>query len=115
MFIGANIAFFPMHFLGLAGMPRRYADYPDTFAGWNFMASIGSYMAFAGLLVFFVGLAYAFGRKMRRLAIRGESAPRRWNGRCRRRRHFIPIKHCRMSSSGSTACPWQIRGVSRSS
>ena len=63
MFIGANIAFFPMHFLGLAGMPRRYADYPDAFAGWNFISSIGAYMGFVGLLVFFVGLAYAFWRK----------------------------------------------------
>jgi cytochrome c oxidase subunit I len=65
MLIGANIAFFPMHFLGLAGMPRRYADYPEAFAGWNFVASIGSYISFAGLLVFFVGLAYAFARKVR--------------------------------------------------
>jgi cytochrome c oxidase subunit 1 len=65
MFIGANIAFFPMHFLGLAGMPRRYADYPDAFAGWNFVASIGAYISFAGLLVFFVGVAYAFARKVR--------------------------------------------------
>src|SRR6476646_11444708 len=62
MFIGANIAFFPMHFLGLAGMPRRIADYPEAFAGWNFVASIGSYISFAGLLVFFLGLAYAFAR-----------------------------------------------------
>src|SRR5689334_2711355 len=60
MFIGANIAFFPMHFLGLAGMPRRYADYPENFAGWNFVASIGSYISFVGVLVFFLGLAYAF-------------------------------------------------------
>jgi cytochrome c oxidase subunit 1 len=63
MFIGANIAFFPMHFLGLAGMPRRIADYPDAFAGWNFIASIGSFISFAGLLVFLFGIAYAFARK----------------------------------------------------
>ena len=60
MFIGANVAFFPMHFLGLAGMPRRIADYPDTFAGWNFVASIGAYAAFAGFLVFFVSVANTF-------------------------------------------------------
>jgi cytochrome c oxidase subunit I len=64
MFVGANIAFFPMHFLGLAGMPRRYADYPDAFAGWNLIASIGSYISFAGLLVFLLGVAYAFARKV---------------------------------------------------
>ena len=63
MFVGANIAFFPMHFLGLAGMPRRIADYPDAFAGWNFVASMGSYISFAGLLVFLLGLAQAFARK----------------------------------------------------
>ena len=62
-FIGVNLIFFPQHFLGLAGMPRRYADYPDAFAGWNYISSIGSYIAVAGLAVFFVNLIYAFAKK----------------------------------------------------
>ena len=62
-FIGVNLIFFPQHFLGLAGMPRRYADYPDAFAGWNYISSIGSYIAVAGLAVFFINLIYAFAKK----------------------------------------------------
>ena len=62
-FIGSNILFFPMHFLGLAGMPRRIADYPDAFAGWNFVESIGAYIFAAGMIVFFVNMALAFWRK----------------------------------------------------
>ena len=44
-------------------MPRRYADYPDAFAGWNYISSIGSYVAVAGLAVFFVNLIYSFAKK----------------------------------------------------
>ena len=62
-FIGVNLAFFPQHFLGLAGMPRRIVDYPDAFAGWNFVSSIGSFVSGLGTLVFFFGMAEAFMRK----------------------------------------------------
>ena len=64
-FIGVNLIFFPQHFLGLAGMPRRYADYPDAYAGWNYISSVGSYISAFGVLVFLVLVAHAFIRGKR--------------------------------------------------
>jgi cytochrome c oxidase subunit 1 len=64
-FIGVNMIFFPQHFLGLQGMPRRYVDYPDAFAFWNFISSIGAYISAAALGIFFIGMALAFIRKQK--------------------------------------------------
>jgi cytochrome c oxidase subunit I len=61
-FIGVNILFFPMHFLGLAGMPRRIPDYPDAFGGWNYISTIGSYISFSGALFFIFTMIYTLTR-----------------------------------------------------
>ncbi len=61
-FIGVNLTFFPMHFLGAAGMPRRILDYPDAYEGWNLIASIGSYVSAAGILLFIFIVVYTLTR-----------------------------------------------------
>ncbi|MEC7146601.1 MAG: cbb3-type cytochrome c oxidase subunit I, partial [Pseudomonadota bacterium] len=62
-FIGVNVTFFPQHFLGLAGMPRRYIDYPEALHGWNMVSSYGAYVAGLGTLIFVVLIIEAFIKK----------------------------------------------------
>jgi len=62
-FFGVNITFFPMHFLGLAGMPRRIPDYPDALYQWNYISSFGSMLSLVSVVIFFYVVAASFTTK----------------------------------------------------
>ena len=63
MFIGVNTVFFPQHFLGLAGQPRRYIDYPDAYALWNFVSSLGMIPVTGAVIVWLIVIVEAYARK----------------------------------------------------
>jgi cytochrome c oxidase subunit 1 len=73
MFIGSNLTFFPQHFLGRQGMPRRYIDYPEAFAYWNWFSSVGAFLAFASFAFFVAVIFYTI------FAGRRETRNNYWN------------------------------------
>ncbi len=84
---GRHATFFPQHFLGRQGMPRRYIDYPEAFAFWNSLSTLGAILSFVSFLFFLGTMVWTLTRGRRFMGANpwGEQ-PTRWNGRCRRPR-----------------------------
>ncbi|RYG31070.1 MAG: cytochrome c oxidase subunit I, partial [Burkholderiales bacterium] len=68
MFVGSNLIFFPQHFLGLQGMPRRYVDYAEAFREWHHWSTIGYWIAAVATIVFFIGILEAVVRRRKATA-----------------------------------------------
>jgi len=95
--VGMNLTFFPMHFSGLAGMPRRIADYPDAYAGRNLLSSMGAYISFAAALLFLYILRVTFKSTKPVEANHWGKVQRHWSGPCRHRLRTAPTRLHRRS------------------
>lgn len=80
-FIGVNMTFFPQHFLGLAGIPRRYSDYPDRIRTWNLISSFGSTISFVGVCLFITLIIERLSTKRSVLAINTSSNSLEWSNK----------------------------------
>nr|ACY39508.1 cytochrome oxidase subunit I [Callidium violaceum] len=87
MFIGVNLTFFPQHFLGLSGMPRRYSDYPDPFTMWNIVSSIGSLISILSVLFLLFTIWESFSSHRKSLLSLSLISSIEWL------QHFPPAEH----------------------
>lgn len=104
IFIGVNITFFPQHFLGLRGIPRRYSDYPDTFLGWNIISSIGSLISILRLTIIIFIIWEALSSKRKIINIFFLNSSLEWQ-------NFYPPLNHRYNEIPSIYLIWQISAM----
>ena len=98
IFIGVNLTFFPQHFLGLRGIPRRYSDYPDAITIWNVLSTIGSILSFVALLIFIAILWEALAAQRRVIASPHIPSSIEWND-------VLPLDFHNLSETGVITYP----------
>ena len=97
MFLGVNLTFFPQHFLGLAGMPRRYSDYPDAFIKWNVVSSVGSIISFVSVLLFIFLLWESIVSQRSIVISTDQSSSLEWED-------FLPLDYHNLGETGLIVC-----------
>nr|UZT67876.1 cytochrome c oxidase subunit I [Acanthobdella peledina] len=94
MFIGVNLTFFPQHFLGLNGMPRRYSDYPDMYSSWNYVSSFGATMSSMSILIFLYMIWESFSMKPGLTSTDSNSQALEWSD------NMLPLDFHNLSETG---------------
>jgi len=97
MFLGVNLTFFPQHFLGLAGMPRRYSDYPDAFIKWNVVSSVGSIISFVSVLLFIFLLWESIVSQRSIVVSTDQASSLEWED-------FLPLDYHNLGETGLIVC-----------
>jgi cytochrome c oxidase subunit 1 len=99
IFIGVNMTFFPQHFLGLRGIPRRYSDYPDAITIWNVISTMGAIISFVSLLIFIVVIWEALAAQRRVIASPHIPSSMEWND-------ILPLDFHNLRETGVITYPY---------